>query len=126
MNISEVKELLAAGFTHDEIMALDNSQNPQNNPQEKPTPVSSETQPDENKPESNPEESSQEENKTDANLEIFQQSIKDMIASNKELMKAIQASNLANDSHGNNPIDDINTQADKALMSIIRQEKEEK
>lgn len=125
MNISEVKELLAAGFTHDEIMALENPQNPQNNPQEKPTPVSSEMQPDENKPESNPEESSQEENKPDANLEIFQQSIKDMIASNKELMKAIQASNLANDSHGNNPIDDINTQAEKALMSIIRQEKEE-
>ena len=32
MNFSEVKELLSAGFTHDEIMSF--AQNPQNNPQE--------------------------------------------------------------------------------------------
>lgn len=125
MNISEVKELLAAGFTHDEIMALDNSQNSQNNPQEKPTPVSSETQPEENKPESNPEEKKPEENKPDSNLELFQQSIKDMIASNKELMAAIHASNLANDSHGNDSLETINTRAEEALKSIIAQPRKE-
>lgn len=132
MKTSEILELLRAGYTKDEINALDNPQDAQVNPQaeqtivgsdetgnqsaetEKQTPVDSKNEETENKP--------------DSNLKAFQDSIKEMIQSNKDLMKVIQASNLQNDSHGNNSIDDINAKAEDILKSIVAppKEKEEK
>ena len=41
MKTSEILELIRAGYTKDEISALDNPQNPQDNPQDKQTPVGS-------------------------------------------------------------------------------------
>lgn len=125
MNISDVRELLAAGFSHDEIIALINPQNPQNNSQEEQTAVQSDSTDTDVKPTAVPEPAAAAENKPESDLELFQHAIRDMIASNKELMQTIQASNLHNDSHGSNSIDDITTKAENALRSIIRPEKGE-
>lgn len=129
MRSSEILELIRAGYTKEEISALDNPQNPQDNPQDEQTPVGSadagnnstdqeKQTPVDSKPEEN-------ENKPDSNLKAFQDTIKEMIQSNKELMRTIQASNLQNDSHGNNSIDDINAKAEDILKSIVAPEKKE-
>lgn len=132
MTVSERLELIRAGYSKEEIELMDNPQNPQDNPQEKQNPVGSDN------PESQPRETEKEtsvhndpapdENKPDSNLKAFQDSIKEMIQSNKDLMRVIQDSNLKNDSHGNNSIDDINHKAEDVLKSIIApiKEKEEK
>ncbi len=132
MRTSEILELIRAGYTKEEISALDNPQNPQENPQAKQTPVDSDESgnkaPEQEK--QTPVDSKQEEseNKPDSNLKAFQDSIKEMIQSNKDLMKVIQDSNLQNDSHGNNSIDDINHKAEDILKSIVApvKEKEDK
>lgn len=132
MKTSEILELLRAGYTKDEITALDNPQNAQDNPQEKQTPVGSDESgnnaTDQEKQTPVDSETKETENKPDSNLKAFQDSIKEMIQSNKDLMKTIQASNLQNDSHGNNSIDDINQKAEDILKSIVAppKEKEEK
>ena len=123
MTVSERLELIRAGYSKEEIESMINPQNPQNNPQEKETSVDSE------KPESQAQESEKEtsvhndpapdENKPDSTLKAFQDSIKEMIKSNQDLMRVIQDSNLKNDSHGNNSIDDINHKAEDVLKSII-------
>ena len=132
MKTSEILELLRAGYTKEEISALENPQDPQDNPQEKPTSVGSDESgnnaTDQEKPTPVDSETKETENKPDSNLKAFQDSIKEMIQSNKELMRTIQASNLQNDSHGNNSIDDINAKAEDILKSIVAppKEKEEK
>lgn len=123
MNSSDVLKLIEAGFTKDEIQAMDNPQIPQDNSQEKPTPVQTPETESENKPESISDEAT---NVNDSAVQIFQQSIKDMMESNKKLMETIQASNLQNDSHTVNSVDNIKTQAENALKSIIRPVKEDK
>ena len=110
MKTSEILELLRAGYTKEEISALDNPQDSQGNPQVEQTSVDSKNEETENKP--------------DSNLKAFQDSIKEMIQSNKDLMQVIQASNLQNDSHGNNSIDDINHKAEDILKSIVAPPKE--
>lgn len=132
MKTSEILELLRAGYTKEEISALDNPQNAQDNPQEKQTSVGSDESDnnaaDQEKPTPVDSETKETENKPDSNLKAFQDSIKEMIQSNKDLMRTIQASNLQNDSHGNNSIDDINAKAEDILKSIVAppKEKEEK
>ena len=121
MTFSEIKTLLDAGFTKDEIMSISNPQNAQINPQpaeeqpkpsaeEQPKPPAEEQPkpPAEDHPEQLPE-----------GLKILQNSITEMMKSNKELMEVIQASNLNNDSHGNNAIETIQTNAENALKAII-------
>ena len=129
MKSSEILELLRAGYTKEEISALDNPQDPQDNPQEKQTPVGSDESgnnaTDQEKQTPVDSETKETENKPDSNLKAFQESIKEMIQSNKELMQTIQASNLQNDSHGTNSIDDINHKAEDILKSIIAPEKKE-
>lgn len=132
MTVSERLELIRAGYSKEEIEAMINPQNPQDNPQENQNPVGSD------RPESQAQETEKEtsvhndpapdENKPDSNLKAFQDSIKEMIQSNKDLMRVIQDSNLKNDSHGNNSIDDINHKAEDVLKSIIApiKEKEDK
>ena len=130
MNASEILELIHAGYTKEEISQMNNSQNPQNIPQEKETLVGSDkTDPETKETEKETtvgNEKPVEENKPDSNLKAFQDSIKEMIQSNKDLMKVIQESNLQNDSHGNNSIDDINHKAEDILKSIIAPVKEER
>lgn len=132
MKTSEILELLRAGYTKDEITALDNPQNAQDNPQAEQTPVGSDESgnntTDQEKQTPVDSETKETENKPDSNLKAFLDSIKEMIQSNKELMRTIQASNLQNDSHGNNSIDDINAKAEDILKSIVAppKEKEEK
>ena len=129
MKSSEILELLRAGYTKEEISALDNPQDPQDNPQEKQTPVGSDESgnnaTDQEKQTPVDSETKETEDKPDSNLKAFQESIKEMIQSNKELMQTIQASNLQNDSHGTNSIDDINHKAEDILKSIIAPEKKE-
>ena len=129
MRSSEILELLRAGYTKEEISALDNPQDPQDNPQDEQTSVGSAdagNQAAETDKQTSVDSKTEEtENKPDSNLKAFQDSIKEMIQSNKELMRTIQASNLQNDSHGNNSIDDINAKAEDILKSIVAPEKKE-
>ena len=114
MNYSEVKELLNAGFTADEIRQMEPQEkdpqenNPQeNNPQDSqgnPQPV--QTEPDE-PAEADP----------IAELKELFQGLKE---SNDNLAKVIQASNVQNASFGSNSVDDINKKAEDALRSLIR------
>lgn len=130
MKASEILELVRAGFTRDEINQMDNPQNSQDNPQEKQTPVGSDQAGDQDKEEEKQTPAGSEEpaaeNKPDSGFKEFADTMKEMIASNKELMKVIQDSNLQNDSHGNNSIDDINHKAEDILKAIVAPKKEGK
>lgn len=109
MNYSEVKELLQAGFTADEIRQMEPQENNPQNPQENPQPEPTEP--------TEPEESSPSEVDHIAELkELF----KDLKESNDNLAKVIQASNIQNASFGSNSVDDINKKAEDALRSLIR------
>lgn len=129
MKSSEILELVRAGFTKEEISAMENPQDAQDNTQEKDTSVGSDESGanagEQEKQTSVDTKKEETENKPESTLKVFQDSIKEMIQSNKDLMKVIQASNLNTDSHNNNVIDDINTKAEKALQSIIRPEQKE-
>ena len=104
MNYSEVKDLLNAGFTADEIRSMINPQNSQNNPQPDPEP--------EPQPEPEPDNADQ-----ISELKELFQGLKE---SNEKLVKVIQASNIQNASFGSNSVDDINKKAEDALRSLIR------
>ena len=107
MNYSEVKELLAAGFTADEIrVMMNNTQNSQNNPQ--PAPQS----------EPDPEPAPQPEPvQDDSRFETLNNTM-------EKLIKTIQASNLQSSRMDTPSKDDINKQVDSIMSSIIRPEHE--
>ena len=113
MNYSEVKELLQAGFTAEEIRGMlitptDNPQNPQDNPQpEQPQPVQPEEQP------------QPEENQDDAKFNQLN-------ATMEKLIKTIQLSNLNNNSFDHMKETDINAEVDKIMAGLIRPEREKK
>ena len=109
MNYSEVKELLQAGFTAEEIRQMmnpqaNNPQNPQDNPQDQP-------QPDQPQPEQP--EQTQDDTK-------FNQ----LNATMEKLIKTIQSSNLNNNSFDQMKETDINTEVDKIMAGLIRPERE--
>lgn len=118
MNYSEVKELLSAGFTHDEIVNLFNN-NPQNpqvfqqaqetapDPTPEPEPVPAE-------PEANPETAA-----SAADDARFNQ----LNATMEKLIKTIQTSNLRTATYDKPQSADLNTQVDAIMSSIIRPEK---
>jgi DNA-binding transcriptional MerR regulator len=114
MNYSEVKELLQAGFTAEEIRGMlitptDNSQNSQDNPQEEqPQPVQPEEQPQPVQPE---------ENQDDAKFNQLN-------ATMEKLIKTIQLSNLNNNSFDHMKETDINAEVDKIMAGLIRPERE--
>ena len=118
MNYSEVKELLQAGFTADEIRGMlttDNPQNPQNNPQpaeqeEQPQPVQPEEQTQPVQPE-----------QTQDNTKFNQ-----LNATMEKLIKTIQSSNFNNSSFDKMSETDINTEVDKIMAGLIRPERETK
>lgn len=112
MNYSEVKELLQAGFTAEEIRGMlttpsDNPQNPQDNPQ----PEQPEEQPQPEQPEQ-PEQS-----QDDAKFNQLN-------ATMEKLIKTIQHSNLNNNSFDRMKETDIDTEVDKIMAGIIRPERE--
>ena len=101
MKAEEVLKLIDAGYTKTDIEAMmqpDPTQEPQPEPQPEP-----EQQPD---PEPQPE------NGTEKRLSALEQGIADLV-------KAIQASNLRNDSFNENS-DTLEQQTDRAMSEIIR------
>ena len=120
MNYSEVKELLAAGFTHDEIMSF--AQNPQDFPQdEKQTSVQTEEQPEEKKQNPVQPEKIPEETKPDS----MKDNIDKLSTTIEQFIKTVQQNNLLNNTIRSLPVNDIQTQVDDIMKSIIRPEKKE-
>ena len=116
MNYSEVKELLQAGFTVDEIRTMmnpqaNNPQNPQDNPQPEPKQPEEQPQPEQPQPEQ-PEQPQDDARFTQLN------------ATMEKLIKTIQSSNLNNNSFDHMKEADINTEVDKIMAGIIRPERE--
>ena len=118
MNYSEVKELLQAGFTAEEIrgMLTTHSDNPQN-PQDNPQPKQPEDQPDLKQPEDQPEQKEPEQPQDDARFNQLN-------ATMEKLIKTIQHSNLNNNSFDHMKETDINSEVDKIMAGIIRPERE--
>lgn len=120
MNYSEVKELLQAGFTAEEIRGMlttssDNPQNPQENPQ--PQPKQPEEQPEPKQPEEQPQPKQPEQTQDDAKFNQLN-------ATMEKLIKTIQHSNLNNNSFDHMKETDINSEVDKIMAGIIRPERE--
>lgn len=118
MNYSEVKELLQAGFTAEEIRVMlatpaDNPQNPQENPQpEQPA------QPQPEQPaQPEPDQPAQPQDEAKFNQ---------LNATMEKLIKTIQSSNLNNSSFDKMKETDINTEVDKIMAGLIRPERETK
>ncbi len=130
MNYSEVKELLSAGFTADEIrgmMAGNNPQFPQLSPQDENT----------NIPEQEVEKNSEKEisrngDQSGAGPELApgvneNTNIPNFDSLNEnisKLIKTIQTANFQNASFDQITKTDLNTQVDNIMASIIRPEKE--
>lgn len=111
MNYLEVKELLQAGFTAEEIRGMlitpaNNPQNPQDNPQPEEQP---EEQP--KQPEVQPEQIQDDDKFNQLN------------ATMEKLIKTIQSSNLNNNSFDHMKETDIDSEVDKIMAGIIRPER---
>ena len=122
MNYSEVKELLQAGFTAEEIRGMlttpaDNPQIPQNNPQ--PEPKQTEEQPQPEQKEEQPQPKQTEQTQDDAKFNQLNTTM-------EKLIKTIQHSNLNNNSFDLMKETDINAEVDKIMAGIIRPEREQK
>ena len=123
MTLSDIKDLLAAGFTHDEIMQLnnpqnsqDNPQNSQDNPQEQPDPSPDPTpEPEEQEPDNN----------SDPAPAPAEDKLNQLTGQIDQLIRTIQASNLQNNFVDSARKADLNQQVDDIMKSIIRPEKEE-
>ena len=131
MTYSEVKELLAAGFTHDEIMGFTQETNPQF-PQEN-TQVNtnvSETAPAEHTEENNHQEPDLAGSRPDQSAPAPENTndprFDQLNATMEKLIKTIQTSNLHTSSFDTNKAEDLNTQVDSIMKSIIRPEHEKK
>lgn len=120
MNYSEVKSLLDAGFTADEIRTmLNNPQNPQENPQPSdPTPTPTPEPAPATDPAPTPTPAPDPE--TAPADERFNQ-LNDTM---NRILKAIQASNR-NTATVNTVQPDLDTEVDKIMNGIIRPEKED-
>ena len=112
MTYSEVKELLAAGFTHDEIMQFSTEstgfQQPMTSQQEAAL----------DDPEPMPAEPEPKEAASDPEPDMFNQ-LNDTM---NRLIKTIQSSNLKNNSFDKQSETDINKQVDSIMATIIRPE----
>ena len=113
MTLLDIKDLLAAGFTHDEIMQL-------NNPQEQPEPSPN---PEEQEPE---QVSNQDQAPAPAPApEPAEDKLNQLTGQIDQLIRTIQASNLQNNFVDSARKADLNQQVDDIMKSIIRPEKEE-
>ena len=132
MNYSEVKELLQAGFTADEIRGMltaDNPQNPQINSQAENTNNSETVQ--ENNSENQLAQTGDQPGSVqdpagapavNTNNPNFNQ----LNATMEKLIKTIQSSNFNNSSFDKMNETDINTEVDKIMAGLIRPERENK
>ena len=132
MNYSEVKELLQAGFTAEEIRGMlitpsDNPQNPQVNPQEPIPNVSV------NVPDNSSENSARVEQDPAGDHQITvaaaeanpnNPNFNQLNATMEKLIKTIQSSNLNNSSFDKVQETDINTKVDQIMAGLIRPERE--
>ena len=127
MNLETVKQLLDAGFTHDEIMSFNNPQNPQVIPQDNTNNSQDDThtQPagDQPGPETEPVSDHQENNQEPQN--DYNERFDALTSMIEDVKKSIQASNLQN-----NFVETVNhasleKQVDDIMKTIIRPEKEE-
>ena len=100
MNYSEVKELLSAGFTHDEIMSMVNQTNPAVPPADPPA------DPPETTPDKTP----------------VEKQIEGLTSLVTTLYKAVQESNIINSSINTLPGSDTGA-VDDIIASIIRPER---
>lgn len=114
MNYSEVKSLLDAGFTVDEIRGMmgSNPQNPQDNPQPEPE-----------QPEQLPEPDTVVQPVTQPTPEQ-EEKFSQLSQSIEKLIKTIQVSNLQSRSFDTPATPDINKQVDAIMAGIIRPEHE--
>lgn len=124
MNYSEVKELLQAGFTAEEIRGMlttpaDNPQNPQDNPQPESKQPEEQPQPEQKEERPQPVQPQPEQNQDDAKFNQLN-------ATMEKLIKTIQHSNLNNNSFDHMKETDINAEVDKIMAGIIRPEREQK
>ena len=112
MNYSEVKELLQAGFTADEIRTMMNPQenNPQNQ-QDNPQPEQKQPEDQQKQPEDQPQDDAK-----------FNQ----LNATMEKLIKVIQTNNLNNNSFDHLKEADIDSKVDKIMAGIIRPERDQK
>lgn len=117
MTYTEVKELLQAGFSHDEIMSLMTAQD---SGQQTPTPGQQDPEPVKSEPEKEPA-AEQKETGTPGQPDVLAElrtlftSLKD---SNNQLIRTIQASNLDNNTV--QTMDDIDKKVDNIFASLIR------
>ena len=118
MNYSEVKELLKAGFTADEIRQMMNPQgnNPQNS-QDNPQPEQPEQTQPEQPEQTQPEQPEQQQDETKFNQ---------LNATMEKLIKTIQSSNLNTNSFDSLKEPDLNAEVDKIMAGIIRPERDKK
>ena len=132
MNFSEIKELLNAGFTHDEIMSLVTQdttpdKTPDTNPDKTPdkTPATNpdktpDTNPDKT-PDTNPDKTP-DNNPDKTPVEKQLEGLTSVVAG---LMKAMQESNIINSSINTLPGSDT-AAVDSIMASIIRPERKDK
>lgn len=118
MNYSEVKELLTAGFTHDEIISMLNPQNNAQAPAPEPMPEP-EQEPEPEQPVENPDVPAQPEQLTDDKFNQLNTTM-------EKLIKTIQTSNLQNNFVDSPKGVSLEKEVDDIMKSIIRPEKEAK
>ena len=126
MNYSEVKELLQAGFTADEIRTMmnpqeNNPQNQQDNPQpEQKQPEDQQKQPeDQQKQPEDQQKQPEDQPQDDAKFNQLN-------ATMEKLIKVIQTNNLNNNSFDHLKEADIDSKVDKIMAGIIRPERDQK
>ena len=112
MIYSEVKELLQAGFTADEIRQMLPQAEAETGPEEAGTP--------EEQPAAEPEQKEQ-----PAAAPELDEKLTGLNNTINQLIKTIQASNLQNNFRDSTPEVELEKQVDDIMKSIIRHEKEE-
>lgn len=132
MTLAEVKALVDAGFTKEEIMSFDNPQNPQINTQAVNPNIPINT-PSENTENVEPAHEDPAENAPDRssggteNTNIPENPVITELNNNiTRLIKTIQTSNLVNNSMDKPAKADLDKQVDSIMGSIIRSDKEVK
>lgn len=123
MNLETVKQLLDAGFTHDEIMSFNNPQNSQDNTTNSQDDTHTQPDGDQPGPESDPVSDHQENNQEPQN--DYNERFDALTNMLEDVKRSIQATNLQN-----NFVETVNQaslekQVDDIMKTIIRPEKEE-
>ena len=136
MNFSEIKELLNAGFTHDEIMSLVTQdttpdKTPDTNPDKTPdkTPATNpdktpDTNPDKT-PDTNPDKTPDTNPDNNPDKTPVEKQLEGLTSVVAGLMKAMQESNIINSSINTLPGSDT-AAVDSIMASIIRPERKDK